>query len=54
VQDVQLHPTLRHIETLDLSLDLQYEGGFHLGINARMLLGTTALVAIKGISITCK
>ncbi|KAF4531644.1 hypothetical protein B566_EDAN006575 [Ephemera danica] len=48
VQDVLLHPVQRYIETLDLSVDLQYEGGFQLGTNAKLLLGATALVSVKG------
>ena len=49
VKDVQINREHQHIDTLDLCLDLEYSGGFQLSIDANMLLGKTAYLAIKGI-----
>lgn len=36
------------LETLDLSLDLHYCGNFQLSIDAKMVLGKTAYLAVQG------
>ncbi|XP_065337130.1 PDZ domain-containing protein 8 [Cloeon dipterum] len=47
IQDVVLHPTKKYIETLDLSVDLHYEGGFQLVTSVRLILGAPAKITVK-------
>lgn len=49
VENVSLDETEGHIDTLDLSLDLNYSGNFQLAIDANMVLGKRAYLAVKGI-----
>lgn len=48
VTDVQLHEKEGHIESLDVMLDLEYNGNFKLAIDADMVLGKKGFLAVKG------
>lgn len=43
-----MHSSKKFIETLDLSVDLHYEGGFQLVTSVRLLLGAPAVITVKG------
>ncbi|XP_059490447.1 PDZ domain-containing protein 8 isoform X2 [Neocloeon triangulifer] len=47
IQDVELHPIKKYIETLDLGVDLHYEGGFQLVTSVRLILGAPAIITVK-------
>lgn len=49
VENVNLDETEGHIDTLDIGLDLTYSGNFQLAIDANMVLGKRAYLAVKGI-----
>lgn len=44
---VDLHPDEGHIESLDVLLDLHYEGNFRLTIDADMVLGKKGSLALR-------
>ncbi len=48
VTDVQLHEKEGHIESLNVMLDLEYNGNFKLAIDADMVLGKKGFLAVKG------
>jgi hypothetical protein len=45
-----MHSSKQFIETLDLNVDLHYEGGFQLVTSVRLLLGAPAVITVKGIT----
>ncbi|XP_058448216.1 PDZ domain-containing protein 8 [Malaya genurostris] len=47
LHNVELHPEEGHIESLDVLLDLHYEGQFRLSIDADMVLGKKGSLALK-------
>ncbi|XP_046985794.1 PDZ domain-containing protein 8 isoform X1 [Schistocerca americana] len=47
VKDVVLDEVNKHLDTLELCLDLEYSGGFQLSIDANMVLGKAAYVSVK-------
>lgn len=44
-----MHDTEGHLENVELLLDLDYHGNFHLSIDADMVLGKKGFLSIKGI-----
>lgn len=49
VLNADLHDTEGHLENVELLLDLDYRGNFHLSIDADMVLGKKGFLSIKGI-----
>lgn len=49
ILNADLHDTEGHLENVELLLDLDYRGNFHLSIDADMVLGKKAFLSIKGI-----
>lgn len=49
LHNVDLHPDEGHIESLDVLLDLHYEGNFRLSIDADMVLGKKGFLSVKGL-----
>ncbi|XP_066999590.2 PDZ domain-containing protein 8 isoform X2 [Anabrus simplex] len=47
VRDVVLNAEHQHVDSFDLCLDLEYSGGFQLAIDANMVLGKMAYLAVK-------
>ncbi|XP_055638028.1 PDZ domain-containing protein 8 [Toxorhynchites rutilus septentrionalis] len=47
LHNVELHPLEGHIESLDVLLDLHYEGNFRLSIDADMVLGKKGFLSLK-------
>ncbi|XP_065083846.1 PDZ domain-containing protein 8 isoform X2 [Ochlerotatus camptorhynchus] len=47
LHNVELHPDEAHIESLDVLLDLHYEGNFRLSIDADMVLGKKGFLSVK-------
>lgn len=48
VMNADLHDTEGHLENVELVLDIQYDGNFHLSIDADMLLGKKGFLSIRG------
>lgn len=48
VLNSELHDTEGHLENVELQLDLDYRGNFHLSIDADMVLGKKGFLSIKG------
>lgn len=48
VLNADLHDTEGHLENIELLLDLDYHGNFHLSIDADMVLGKKGFLSIKG------
>lgn len=48
LHNVDLHQDEQHIESLDVLLDLSYEGNFRLAIDADMVLGKKGSLSVKG------
>lgn len=48
VHNVDLHETGGHIETLDLVLDVQYNGSFKLAIDGDMVMAKKIFLSVKG------
>lgn len=48
VHHVDLNNDSGHIESLDLVLDLEYNGNFKISIDAIMLLGKKVFLSVKG------
>lgn len=48
VSNVELHEKEEHIESLDILLDIEYNGNFQLSIDADMMLGKKGFLAVKG------
>lgn len=48
VLNADLHDTEGHLENVELLLDLDYHGNFHLSIDADMVLGKKGFLSIKG------
>lgn len=49
VHNVDLHETEGYIETLDLVLDVQYNGNFKLAIDGDMVMDKNIFLTVKGI-----
>lgn len=49
LDDIKLDKTTGHIDTLNVSVDLDYTGNFLLSVDAKMKFGKTAYLSIKGI-----
>lgn len=47
-EDVKLNKDGGHIDTLDICVDLDYNGNFSLSVDAKMKFGKTAYLSIKG------
>lgn len=45
-----LHDTEGHLENVELLLDLDYHGNFHMSVDADMVLGRKGSLSIKGSS----
>ncbi|CAG0883000.1 unnamed protein product [Cyprideis torosa] len=54
VDHVQVHPQWQIIETLDIVFNMEYKGGLHVALDADLVLGKNASVAVKLISLTGK
>lgn len=48
VLNADMHDTEGHLENVELLLDLEYRGNFHLSIDADMVLGKKGFLSIKG------
>lgn len=48
VMNAELHDNEGHLEDVELLLDLDYRGNFHLSIDADMVLGKKGALSIKG------
>lgn len=48
VHNVDLHETEGHIETLDLVLDVHYNGNFKLAIDGDMVMDKKIFLSVKG------
>ena len=46
---VNLHNTEGHIESVELLLEVIYNGNFRLSLDCDMLLGKKAFLAVKGL-----
>ncbi|KAK7862818.1 hypothetical protein R5R35_000842 [Gryllus longicercus] len=46
VREARIDPAVGHLEQLDLNLDMHYSGGFQLAVDANMLLGKAAYLAV--------
>nr|CAD7403184.1 unnamed protein product [Timema cristinae] len=47
VKDAVLYEEHQNLDTVDLCVDLEYSGGFQISIDANMLLGKAAYLAVK-------
>nr|CAD7429133.1 unnamed protein product [Timema monikensis] len=47
VKDAVLYEEHQNLDTVDLCVDLEYSGGFQISIDANMLLGKVAYLAVK-------
>ncbi|XP_058823324.1 PDZ domain-containing protein 8 [Topomyia yanbarensis] len=52
LHNVELHPDEGHIESLDVLLDLHYEGHFRLSIDADMVLGKKGSLTLKVVQVS--
>lgn len=48
VSNVELHDKEEHIESLDVLMDIEYNGNFKLSIDADMVLGKKGFLSVKG------
>lgn len=48
VLNAEMHDTEGHLENIELMLDVQYQGNFHMSIDADMVLGKKGFLSIKG------
>lgn len=49
ILSADLHDTEGHLENVELMLDVQYQGNFHMSIDADMVLGKKGFLSIKGV-----
>lgn len=48
LEDIKLDKVDGHIDTLNISVNLDYTGNFLLSVDAKMKFGKTAYLSIKG------
>lgn len=48
MSNVELHDKEEHIESLDVLMDIEYNGNFKLSIDADMVLGKKGFLSVKG------